>query len=132
MTSLILLLKDNILFIRFIAVGLINTIFGYGLYLTCLYIGFNYMLAALISTILGVIFNFFTTGRLVFSSNDNSLIFKFIFVYLIIYFFTILGITVLNLFTISYEIAGAFMILPNAILAFFLNKSMVFNHEKIN
>jgi len=132
MTSLILLLKDNILFIRFIAVGLINTIFGYGLYLTCLYIGFNYMLAALISTILGVIFNFFTTGRLVFSSNDNSLIFKFIFVYLIIYFFTILGITVLNLFTISYEIAGAFMILPNAILAFFLNKRMVFNHEKIN
>jgi len=132
MTSLILLLKDNILFIRFIAVGLINTIFGYGLYLTCLYIGFNYMLAALISTILGVIFNFFTTGRLVFNSNDNSLIFKFIFVYLIIYFFTILGITVLNLFTISYEIAGAFMILPNAILAFFLNKRMVFNHEKIN
>ena len=129
---LISLIKNNILFLKFILVGLINTTFGYGLYLGCLHIGLNYMIAALISTILGIIFNFFTTGRLVFKSNDNSLIFRFLFVYFIIYLFTIFGLTLLNSFKVSYEIAGAIMIPPNAILAFYLNKRMVFKHEKIN
>ena len=64
-------LKKNQTFIRFIFIGVINTIFGYGIYLIFLFAGLNFALAVLLSTILGVIFNFFTTGRFVFNSTNN-------------------------------------------------------------
>ncbi|MCU7242422.1 MAG: GtrA family protein [Microcystis aeruginosa WS75] len=52
-------------FARFLLVGVLNTIFGYFLYGTLILIGLDYKLAVLLATILGVLFNFQTTGRLV-------------------------------------------------------------------
>ena len=122
-------LNENHTFIKFIFIGIINTIFGYGIYLLFLLIGFNYVIAALLSTILGIIFNFFTTGRLVFKSTNNYLILKFVMVYIFIYLFTISGLSILYLYGISYEIGGALMLAPNALLSFFLNKRLVFNEK---
>jgi len=122
-------LKKNQTFIRFIFIGVINTIFGYGIYLIFLFAGLNFALAVLLSTILGVIFNFFTTGRFVFNSTNNYLIFKFVLVYIMIYIFTISGLSILYFYGVSYEIGGAIMIIPNALLSFFLNKRLVFNEE---
>jgi putative flippase GtrA len=120
------------LVIKFVCVGLVNTIFGYSVYLIFLFVGVNFALAALLSTVLGIIFNFFTTGRFVFGSRENSLFPKFLLVYFILYAFTIAGLSILNFWGISYEIGGAVMILPNALLAFILNKRLVFNNnEKI-
>ena len=82
-------LNENQTFIKFIFIGIINTIFGYGIYLLFLLIGFNFVIAALLSTILGIIFNFFTTGRFVFKSTNNYLLLKFVMVYIFIYLFTI-------------------------------------------
>jgi len=53
-------------FARFLLVGVLNTIFGYFLYGTLILIGLDYKYAVLLVTILGVLFNFQTTGRLVF------------------------------------------------------------------
>jgi putative flippase GtrA len=53
-------------FARFLLVGALNTLFGYFLYGSLILIGINYKLAALLATIQGVLFNFQTTGRLVF------------------------------------------------------------------
>ena len=122
-------LNENQTFIKFIFIGIINTIFGYGIYLLFLLIGFNFVIAALLSTILGIIFNFFTTGRFVFKSTNNYLIFKFVMVYIFIYLFTISGLSILYLYGISYEIGGALMLAPNALLSFFLNKRLVFNEK---
>jgi putative flippase GtrA len=123
----------HILLIKFLGVGLVNTIFGYSVYLICLSIGINFALAALISTVLGIVFNFFTTSRLVFNSKENSLFFRFLLVYCILYAVTVIGLSVLHLWDVSYEIGGAVMILPNALLAFILNKTLVFsNNEKID
>jgi putative flippase GtrA len=58
-----LIKKHN--FARFLLVGVLNTIFGYFLYGTLILIGLDYKLAVLLATILGVLFNFQTTGRLV-------------------------------------------------------------------
>jgi putative flippase GtrA len=52
-------------FARFLLVGVLNTIFGYFLYGTLILIGLDYKYAVLLVTILGVLFNFQTTGRLV-------------------------------------------------------------------
>lgn len=124
-------LKKNQTFIKFIFIGIVNTIFGYGIYLLLLFLGMNFAIAALLSTVLGVLFNFYTTGRFVFNSTENYLIFKFIMVYVIIYLFTVSGLSILYVYGISYEVGGALMIIPNALLSFFLNKRFVFS-EKIN
>ena len=52
-------------FARFLLVGVLNTIFGYFLYGTLILIGLDYKYAVLLATILGDLFNFQTTGRLV-------------------------------------------------------------------
>ena len=122
-------LNENQTFIKFIFIGIINTIFGYGIYLLFLLIGFNFVFAALLSTILGIFFNFFTTGRFVFKSTNNYLILKFVMVYIFIYLFTISGLSILYLYGFSYEIGGALMLAPNALLSFFLNKRLVFNEK---
>jgi putative flippase GtrA len=124
------LFRRHMLFIKFIGVGFVNTIFGYSVYLICLFAGVNFALAALISTVLGIVFNFFTTGRFVFGSRKNSLFLKFVLVYCILYGFTVVGLSFLNARGVSYEIGGAIMILPNALLAFILNKTLVFNNNE--
>ena len=52
-------------FARFLLVGVLNTLFSYFLYGTLILIGLDYKYAVLLVTILGVLFNFQTTGRLV-------------------------------------------------------------------
>jgi putative flippase GtrA len=113
-------------FIRFLIVGGINTAFGYGIFALLIFLKLHYSIAALLATILGVLFNFKTTGRLVFESKDNGLIFKFVGVYAIIYTINTTSLGVLNFFKVNMYLAGAVMLLPMAMLAFVLNKSLVF------
>lgn len=68
-------------FIRFLLVGGLNTVFGYGVFALQIYLGVNIYLASIIGMVLGVIFNFFTTGRLVFRVNSNHAVFRFVFTY---------------------------------------------------
>jgi len=113
-------------FVRFLIVGGINTAFGYGIFALLIFLKVHYAAAALLSTIIGVLFNFKTTGRLVFESKDNSLIFKFVGVYAIIYVINIASLGVFNFFKVDMYLAGAVMLLPMAMLAFVLNKNLVF------
>ena len=62
------------MFIRFLLVGALNTAFGLGLYCFFVYIGLSYKIAVLLSTVLGVLFNFKTIGSLVFKNKNNHLI----------------------------------------------------------
>jgi putative flippase GtrA len=78
------------------------------------------------ATILGVLFNFKTTGRLVFRNRDNRLLAKFIGVYAIIYAINTASLGVFNLFKADMYVAGAVMLLPMAAVAFVLNKNFVF------
>lgn len=71
--------------LRFGAVGVLNTAFGYGLYALFVHLGALPELALLVATIIGVIFNFFTTGRLVFRNSDNGLFIRFAAAYASIY-----------------------------------------------
>ena len=71
-------------FFLFLVVGGINTILGYAVFALLIYLGLHYALAVIIGTIVGILFNFKTTGGIVFKSKDNRLIFKFFAVYGII------------------------------------------------
>ncbi len=113
-------------FVRFLFVGGINTLFGYGVFALLIFLRFHYAIAALFATILSVLFNFKTTGRLVFGNNDNRLIFKFIGVYSIIYILNIGVLKVFKFYEVNMYLAGALVLLPLAVIAFLLNKKFVF------
>jgi putative flippase GtrA len=127
LTSVCSFFKIDAQFIKFLIVGGINTLFGYLIFAFFIFINVHYSLAALISTIAGIIFNFNTTGRLVFKNRNNRLIFRFFGVYLIIYSLNILFLKLFDSMQISMFIAGAVIILPMAVIAFLLNKYLVFN-----
>lgn len=119
------MIRDEI--IKFVVVGIINTIFYYMLYSLFIYMNFEYFLAVIFATILGVLFSFKTFSKLVFNNSNNKLIFKF----LLVYCFNI----VLNIFIIkayvyfcndNLYIAGLIAIILIAISSFVLNKFYVF------
>src|SRR5512135_1115327 len=93
-------------FLRFIIVGGLNTAFGYGVFALMLTLGLHYSLAALLATILGILFNFKTYGTLVFKNPDNRLILKFVGVYGISYVLTVVALGILKSFGLSAYMAG--------------------------
>jgi putative flippase GtrA len=120
---------DMARFIKFLFVGFINTVFGYGVFALLLFLGLHYALSSLFGTILGVIFNFFTTGRLVFQNTDNLLIFKFIGVYAIVYLINLFFLAIIDYFNFNLYIGGLIILLPMALFAFQLNQIFVFNER---
>lgn len=111
---------------KFLVVGLLNTAFGYGIFATLIWSGLHYSLAAAISTVLGVLFNFKTTGALVFKSQDNSRIVRFVLVYVVVYCANVLFLAALLSLGIDAYLAGAILILPLALFAYFMNSRFVF------
>jgi len=115
---------------RFLFIGGINTLFGYGVFALFIYMGMHYALAALLGTVCGVLFNFKTTGIFVFRSHENRLIFRFVAVYLVVYALNVLGLKLGAMMDINAYIAGAVLILPTAIVAYLLQKKYVFDVRK--
>ncbi len=73
-------------FVKFLFTGVINTFFGYAVFAVLLYVNTSYLIALFLATIAGVIFNYFSFGRMVFSSKNNWFVFgKFVFAYAVIY-----------------------------------------------
>ena len=113
-------------FFRFLVVGGLNTAFGYGVFALLILLGVHYAIAALLSTVLGILFNFKTTGMLVFHSHDNTLIAKFFAVYGVNY---VIGVLVLKAFKalgVHVLVTAAVSILPMAALSFVLMRWFVF------
>lgn len=116
--------------IRFLLVGGVNTLFGYIVFAFFIFLNFHYTIATLISVILGILFNFKTTGKLVFENSNNVLIFKFTGVYTIIYILNIICLKTFSYFKINIYLAGMLLILPMALISFLLNKKFVFKQKE--
>jgi putative flippase GtrA len=116
-------------YIRFILTGLINTIFGYGLYIIFLYLKLTPTYSMILTTIFGIIFNFKTIGTYVFKNKSKFLFFKFILVYLITLSFNIETIQLISKFYSDSRIAGFLSIILGSVLSFTLNKKFVFNQS---
>lgn len=111
----------------FILVGLLNTLIGYLLFSLFIYLEFPYALAVLLATVLGVLFNFQTTGRLVFKNRESQLLLKFVLIYALLYFINISLIKFLYLLVLNYYAAGAIATPIMAIINFLALKRYVFN-----
>ena len=114
-------------FLRFLVVGAVNTVFGYSIFALFILLQLHYVLAALLMTICGSLFNFKTHGIIVFENKDNRMIFRFFYVYLFIYLLNIGLLKLFDMAGVMSIIAQAIIILPLAILSFFLMRKLVFN-----
>lgn len=113
---------------RFGWVGLLNTAFGYGCYAGLLWLGLPYTGAAVLSTVMGVLFNYFTSGRLVFRSRVRGRLPRFALSYGLILLVNLAVLKGLVNAGVSAYVAGLLMILPSSILAFLLQKLFVFKN----
>jgi putative flippase GtrA len=124
-------LRGDIRLVRYLAVGVLNTLFGYGIFALMLRLGLHYAAASGVATVLGVLFNFKSTGQLVFNSHDNGLIVRFVLVYVVVYLANVLALATLLRLGIGAYVGGVMLIMPLALLAYFLNVRYVFRtHEK--
>jgi putative flippase GtrA len=72
--------------VRFVATGLLNTLFGYAAYAALVWAGLPYLLALLLATVAGLVFNYFSYARMVFDGHRGYRVFgKFVAAYATIY-----------------------------------------------
>lgn len=116
-------------FLLFLVVGGLNTLFGYAVFALLVWVQMPYPAALLVAQILGVLFNFRTTGRLVFANRDNRRIVRFLGVYALLYGINLALLKVLIALHLSVYVASAGLILPMALLAYSLNKKFVFGRN---
>ncbi len=116
-------------FARYLVVGGVNTAFGYTTFAVLLRLGLHYAVAALLSTILGVLFNFQTIGRLVFGSRDPSLVFRFVGVYAATYLLNVGALRLLAGGPLDVLGTQALLVVPLAGISFVLHRRFVFGAE---
>ena len=121
--------KIDSTFIRFVFVGCLNTAFGMGVYCLCIFVGCPYYLATLISNVLGMLFNFKTTGTLVFKNNNNKLIIRFVMCYLLVYVINTLFVKSFILLGINDYYSGIIATPITALCSYILLKKLVYNEK---
>lgn len=113
-------------FFRFLIVGGVNTVFGYGVFAIVYFASHNYRAAIVVATLIGIAFNFFTTGRVVFGNRSARAALPFVLGY---------GVTLAVNLTLAelFVAAGAIppvaqaLALPFVVLAsYFINARLVF------
>lgn len=103
--------------LRFVGTGVLNTVFGYVVYAALILLGLPYLTALLVATVLGVIFNYFSFGRMVFDGHMNGRVFgKFLLAYALIY---AVNAGLLHMFTVSWAMGpylGQLCCIPFSVL----------------
>ena len=115
--------------ILFLVVGGVNTLFGYSLYALLLFLNFHYALASLLGTAGGILFNFKTTGTIVFKNSNNTLLFKFVAVYCLTYTVNVGCLKIFSLYGANMYVAGLILVIPLALLSYTLLKKFVFGGD---
>jgi len=75
----------DVRFIKFLMVGALNTLFGLGIYALLIHAGVPIWSALIGGNVAGIVFNFFTTGHLIFSTVAVSRAPRFVVAYLACY-----------------------------------------------
>lgn len=115
----------------FLGVGILNTVVGYSIYAILLLLNVTYLGSLLIATIAGIIFNYFSIGRLVFQKKGGLSIFlKFIAAYGIVYLVNacMLGMAI-GYFQIGPYIAQALCIPPSVLISWLLMNYWVYKND---
>ena len=112
--------------IKFLIIGSINTLLGYTVYALFIINNVDYKIAITIATIIGVIFNYISTGRFVFRYSGFDRIIPFILTYIVTYLINLLLVSFLLVFGLSELFSGAIALVPVSILTFYLLSKHVY------
>ena len=113
-------------FLRFLLTGALNTAVGYGLFLAALALLPNTLSALVASTVAAVLFNFLSTGTLVFASRDPWRLLPFVGVYGLVLGYNAVGLAWLEGLGIRPQLGGL-ALLPGAVaISWLLNSRFVF------
>lgn len=112
--------------VRFLLVGGLNTLVGYALFAAFVWAGLPFPLAIGVATILGIAFNFQSTGRLVFGGAPLSQLGRFVAAYALVYLVNVGSVALLMRTGLNVYLANAVVILPLALISFVLQRRFVF------
>jgi putative flippase GtrA len=112
--------------IRFGISGVLNTLFGYGLFLLLLKCGMSAGAALIIVPLAAIVFNFQTSKRLVFQSVDRGLLLRFALVYLALLAINYALFIALRWGGLADWAAQGVLVLPVALLSFIVQRTVVF------
>lgn len=110
---------------RYYKVGVVNTLFGYGIYALLLSMGLNMYAAQIIGHITGVAFNYFTYSRHVFQNAAASKL-RFILSYTLNYAAGLAFLSLCAIISPSPYLAGLLAMVITSIINFFVLRRYVF------
>lgn len=113
-------------FLRFLVTGVVNTLFGYGVFAVTLLATADHRLALLVANVLGVLFNFLTTGRFVFGSRQLHRLPLFIGGYVVCFLVNLWALDFLHDIGVPAMLAQLVLLPAMVILSFIINKLIVF------
>jgi putative flippase GtrA len=114
---------------RFVAVGIVNTLFGYGAFIAALASGLATGASLAVATLLGVVFNFATTGRLVFGNKEPHRFWRFLAVYAAIFVCNAVLLVFLENAGFTPAVGQAMLLIPIVALTYLLNRQFVFGAQ---
>jgi putative flippase GtrA len=116
--------------VKFLSVGLLNTVFGYAIYAAFLFINLPYLTALCMATIVGVVFNYFSFGRIVFKEHGGWLVFgKFIVAYAMVYVINAILLSILTQeFNFNPYIGQVICIPPTVLISWLLMNYWVYKY----
>ena len=112
--------------VRFLMVGGLNTVFGYILFSGFYLISHQRQMSLVASTATGVLFNYFTTGRLVFASRGYGLLVPFILGYAVVLGANMASLEGLIRVGVPTLAAQAVILPPMVVLSYVINRYIVF------
>jgi len=117
-------------FVRYLAVGGINTGFSYGLYSLLLWSGVSYHMASLCAMVLGIFWSYTTQRAAVFGASGGSSLLRYLAAWSCLYFLNIGIIACLKHLGINDYVAGLVATPPVAIMSYFVLKLVVFSNDE--
>jgi putative flippase GtrA len=102
---------------KFLGVGVLNTVFGYTAYAILIFINVPYLAALFTATVAGVVFNYFSFGRIVFyGRNGWSVFVKFVITYGVVYIANAVLLSALTEDFLLNPYAGQIICIPPSVL----------------
>jgi putative flippase GtrA len=117
-------------FVKFLFVGVLNTAFGYGVFSVLVLLKLDAGISLFVSTAMGILFNYLTTGRLVFAARGLRRLPYFIAVYGLTFLFNLWSLRFLLSRGLSPFLAQAILLPLMVAMSFTLNKIFVFRNVK--
>jgi putative flippase GtrA len=112
--------------VRFLLVGMVNTAFGYALFAALYLASHHRQLSLVTSMTIGVMFNYFTTGRLVFANRGYRVLVRFGLGYAVVLVVNMAALEGLARAGLPTLAAQAIVLPAMVILSYAINRYVVF------